>query len=135
MLWLVYVVVSIIFLSANSFLIKKLLTKNNVFVILLYQYVVSLLLVGAYAFFSGASFSASSYFMLGLGVIYVIAIALYYISLSKGRLSSVSAVFSLKMIVTASLGLMILLEPLTPQVIVGLGFGVLSAYLLRGDSG
>ncbi len=132
--WLVYVLIAVVLMSFSSLIVKKLMKNVNQLIILFYQCLIAVPLVIIYSYFSsGALITINNYPLILLGVIYVTAIALYYVALSNGPLSKVSPVFNLKMIVTAVLGLIILIEPLTIQLILGLVFGMLGIYLLGGE--
>lgn len=131
MIWLSYLIISIILMSFNVFYIKKLVKRLNPLVILLYQYIIAIPLVYLYSFIV-QPIELVNYSLSLLGLIYVAGIALFYIALKKGSLSKVSTVFNMKMIVTALLGVIILAEPLTLQLIIGLLFGAVSVYLLGG---
>jgi drug/metabolite transporter (DMT)-like permease len=121
-------------MSFNSLIIKPLMKKVNPFIILFYQYLMAVPLVLTYSyFFNTATIKISELPLILLGIIYVIALSLYYIALNKGPLSKVGPVFNLKMIITAILGLLVLFEPLTIQLVIGLIFGVLGVYLLGGE--
>ncbi len=132
MLWLVYTIISIILMSLNIFLVKILVKKVKPLSILFYQYIIAIPLVLIYSLISGASITSGNYYILLLGIIYFAGIAIMYIGLSKGPLSKVSPIFSLQMLVTASLGITILLEPLSIKLILGLILGVIGIYFLGG---
>lgn len=131
--WFVYVFAAIILMSFNSYLVKLLVKKINPFLILFYQYLLAVPLVIFYSVLSSAKPAGFGYYpIILLGVIYVLAIGFYYAALKKGPLSKVSPIFNLKMLVTVFLGLIVLSEPLTFKLALGLIFGVIGIYLLGG---
>lgn len=131
--WLFYLVIAIIFMSLNQLIVKSVLNKASPYAVLFYQYLVALPLVGLYALVSKAVWLGDFTVMTLLGFVYFIALGLYYTSMSKGDLSKVSPLFNLKMLVTAFLGIIILSEPVTVNLILGLFFGTISVYLLGGS--
>lgn len=133
MLWLIYVIIAIILMSLNTFLVKKLVKNINPYVILFYQYLIAIPLVAIYSLLFNADIFAGNMLIVLLGVVYVAAIALVYIALKTGSLSKVSPVFNLKMLVPAILGVIILSEALSLQLVLGLLFGIIGVVLLSGD--
>lgn len=132
-MWFYFLLIAIILMSLNTYLVKVLTKSIDSFIILFYQYLLALPLVIVYSFVSNASFNASPCFLL-IGFLYFIAIAAFYSALKKGSLSRVSPIFNLKMIVVAVLGLLLLSEPLTIRLIIGLFFGLFGVLLLGGES-
>ncbi|MFA5405874.1 MAG: DMT family transporter [Candidatus Nanoarchaeia archaeon] len=131
--WLFYTLLAVIFMGPNTFIVKKLTkTIKCPQVVLFYQFLTAVIVVFSYVLITG--FSDLSVFALLLGVAYFIALTLFYFGLSKGDLSKASPVFNMNLLVTAVLGLVVLGEQLTFNVIIGLGLGVLGIYLLGGES-
>lgn len=132
-MWLILVLSSVFLMSFNAYIVKLLVRRLRPALVLFYQYLIAIPVVGFYVLFSGAVINASHLPLLFLGLIYVGAIGCFYAGLRKGVLSKVSPIFNLKMIITVVLGVIILLEPLTLNLIIGLFLGVFSIYLLGGE--
>lgn len=132
MLWLIYTIISVILLGLNIFLIKTFVKKVKPILILFYQSIIAIPLIILYSILTNASIISSNYYLLLLGCFYITGIIFMYTALSKGPLSKVSPIFSLQMLVTAVLGLAILLEPLSINLVAGLILGALGIYFLGG---
>ena len=130
-MWYFYLLIAVVLMSVNTLLVKQLVKDVKPVVLLFYQYLISIPVVGVYGFFMNASFSNFS--LVWLGFIYVLGIALFYQALSQGDLSRVSPVFNQKMLVTVSLGVLFLGESLSVKTVIGLVFGVIGVWLLGGE--
>lgn len=131
--WMLSVFIAVILMGLNTYLVKLLVKKINPYIVLFYQYLIAIPLVGAYSFLTNQTIISSNYHIMLFGLFYVIAIASFYTALKKGSLSKVSPIFNMKMLVPAILGIIILGEPVTLQLILGLLFASVSVFLLSGD--
>ena len=128
----VYLLLAVSFMGFNSFIVKKLVKTLKPNVVMLYQFALAAPLVLVYTLVSGDFVFEAS--LLLIGVTYFLSLTFFYIALSKGSLTRAGPVWSLSLLVTAVLGFIFLLEPINLKIILGLLFGVLSVFLLRGDN-
>ena len=132
MLWLVYVIISIVLMSFTVFIAKTIMPEVNPLVVLFYQYLIAIPLVLLYSLFSGARIEAGNPVLLLIGVLYVAAIGSSYTAFSKESLSKVSPIVNLKMVVTVVLSIVLLSEPFSLKLFAGVVLGGISIYLLGG---
>jgi drug/metabolite transporter (DMT)-like permease len=129
--WWVFVLAAVLFMGFNSFIVKKLVKTVKPNIVMLYQFLLAAPLVAFYTVVSGGEFNFNPVLLL-IGFGYFCALSSFYISLSKGSLTRAGPIFTLNLIVTAILGFIILGEPVTWKIIVGLLFGVSSVLILGG---
>jgi len=129
----VYLLLAVSFMGFNSFIVKKLVKTLKPNVVMFYQFMLAMPLVLFYTFISGSEFIFNPLLLL-IGLAYFVSLTLFYVALSKGNLIRAGPIWTLNLLVTALLGFVFLLEPVDLKIILGILFGVLSVYFLRGDN-
>lgn len=128
----VYLLLAVSFMGFNSFTVKKLVKSVKPSVVMLYQFMLATPLVLFYTFIGGGDFVFNPLLLL-IGAAYFVSLTLFYIALSKGNLTRAGPIWSLNLLITAILGFVVLLEPVDFKIFIGIAFGLLSIYFLRGD--
>jgi drug/metabolite transporter (DMT)-like permease len=131
-MWELYTLLAVLFMGFNSFIVKKLIKKIKPEIIIVYQFLLASPLVFSYLLLNNWDYSFNP-LLIFIGVGYFISLIFYYTSLIKGNLSKSGPIFSLGLIISSGLGFIILKENFNWKIAMGLFFGILSIYFLRGN--
>ncbi|HLB71337.1 MAG: EamA family transporter [Candidatus Methanoperedens sp.] len=137
--WIIYTAACLVLFGFMQFFIKLSSTGNNPvassMIFVTAQFLVQIFL-GAYFVSKGdlnMDFGSIKFGIAG-GIVAAIGTILYFLALESGPLSKVVPVANMSLIVGVLLGVIFLREAMNIRIVAGIGFAIISIYLLTNGS-
>ena len=131
--WIIYSTASLVIFGITNFLFKYISDKAPIAVLATIISISSVIIPLGYFLYGGGKFQISNSTLIiavAFGLLFSISFIFLGYSLRSGFASKVIPVVNLNTLVTVALAVLILNEKLTPKIGLGIGFAIVSLYLL-----
>lgn len=134
MIWVILTIIAFVLMGIGTFLMKIAVREVHPYLVLFYQYIVTIPLTLTYGMLIVPSFDIllnQVAMLLILGCFYGLALGSFYYSMALGKVSTTVAIWNMKMLITIILAVVFLNEKLSSSKVLGLGLGVIAIWLLK----